>query len=115
MAHLIYIAGPYTADDTYSLRRNILKAEHAAREVFKHGYIPIIPHSLGDALGNTSHDFKRLSHHDWMQTLCLPLLQRCDGILLIDGWQQSKGARMEKEYALANFKRVFYKPERIRF
>ena len=111
---LIYIAGPYTTEDIYNLRRNIMRAEKAGREVFKRGHIPVIPHSLGDAL-DTGKDFKHFRHQDWMHKLCLPLLSRCDGILLIDGWQQSKGARMEFEHAQNNNMPVFYKVERIRF
>jgi len=111
---LIYIAGPYTAENTYSLRRNILKAEAAAREVMKHGFVPVIPHSLGDAL-DTGSKFKHFQHHDWMQKLCLPLLSRCDGLLLIEGWQNSKGSRIEFDFAQTNNMPIFYKPERIRF
>lgn len=111
---LIYIAGPYTAEDIYSLRRNILRAEKAGREVFKAGHIPVIPHSIGDAL-DTGTDFKHFRPADWMQKLCLPLLKRCDGILLTQGWQNSKGARMEFEFAQNNNMPIFYTAERIRF
>ena len=111
---LIYIAGPYTAADTYRIRRNILRAEHIARVVFTLGYIPVIPHSIGDAL-DTGSSFKHFQHHDWMQKLCLPLLSRCDGVLFIEGWQNSKGAKVEFSFAQENNMPIFYRAERIRF
>ena len=114
MRKLIYIAGPYTAEDIYQLRRNILQAERTGREVFQRGYIPVIPHSLGDAMETGKH-FEHFQHQDWMQKLCLPLLSRCDGILMMQGWQQSKGSRMEFEFAQNNNMPVFFSAERIRF
>jgi hypothetical protein len=33
--------------------------------------------------------------------ICLRLLDRCDTIYMLDGWQQSKGANREYGYALA--------------
>jgi len=111
---LIYIAGPYTAEDVYLRRQNILRAERAAREVFRQGYIPVIPHSIGDAL-ETGEKFKHFKHSDWMQKLCLPLLSRCDGIFLIPGWQESKGATIEFNFARENKIPVFDKIERIKF
>ena len=37
----------------------------------------------------------------------LALLHVCDAVLLLDGWQESKGARLEHKTALAQHKRIF--------
>lgn len=39
--------------------------------------------------------------------VALALLDACDAVLLLDGWQGSKGARLEYETALTQHKRIF--------
>ena len=43
----------------------------------------------------------------------LALLDACDAVLLLDGWQESKGARLELETALAQEKPIFAGVEMI--
>lgn len=94
----IYIAGPYTAKTEIELLRNIELAEQTASEVFHRGHIPITPHIIGFSLScderHTNH-----SHEHWTQNLCLPLLSRCDAVLFVGDWQQSRGCIIEHEYA----------------
>lgn len=38
---------------------------------------------------------------DYYMRLCIPQLMRCDGILMLDGWLHSRGAKLECRIACA--------------
>lgn len=40
--------------------------------------------------------------------VCFAMIDTCDAVYMLDGWQLSKGATRERAYALANSKRVIY-------
>lgn len=40
--------------------------------------------------------------------ICLSMLDACEAVFLIDGWENSKGARIEKAYAEYQGKLVIY-------
>jgi len=44
-------------------------------------------------------------HHEYMK-VCFSMIDVCEGIYLLDNWQDSKGAKMEYEYATTNGKMV---------
>lgn len=44
--------------------------------------------------------------------ICLRLIDCCDAIYMIDGWQDSKGARLEKAYAEYQGKGIMYERDR---
>ena len=80
----IYIAGPMTGKAEYN-RPAFALAEKNLRAA---GYRVINP-----AVMPTD-----LDREDYMP-ICLAMLERCDAIYLLDGWQESEGARVEVEYA----------------
>lgn len=98
MKKLIYIAGPYTAETREGIAENIRRAEECGKRVLLAGYVPVIPHTLSRPL-NKHAELKNWQHLDWMEKFCLPLLARCDAMLLMSNWHLSKGASMEKDYA----------------
>lgn len=107
MSKLIYIAGPYTADTEELVKANVRRAEEVGQQVLLRGFIPIIPHKISshwDTWGILTH----WTHDDWLQAFCMPLLLRCDAILLIEGWESSKGATKEKAVAIYNGLAVYY-------
>lgn len=83
MKKKIYIAGPITGMDDGN-RAAFDTAERVLREA---GYETVNPHSI-----------KLPLDVDWHVAMrkCIGFLVRCDGVALIDGWDNSEGARIEK-------------------
>jgi len=70
-------------------------------QVAEMGAVPLIPHT------NTAFFAGELSDEFWLDAT-QELLERCDGILMIPGWQFSDGAIEEREVARAFGMEVFY-------
>lgn len=83
----IYIAGPVTGVPGYL--DNFQRAERALRAK---GYEPVSPVADGLVDGWTYRDYINRGFR---------LLMDCDGILLLPGFMESKGAALELHYALA--------------
>ena len=85
---LIYVAGPYTAEDMLERERNIFRARAAGVVLVQAGYYPVIPHS------NTA-NMDEYADPAWWYAATLEVLRRCDGVLLVEGWSTSEGAIVE--------------------
>lgn len=96
---LIYIAGPYSARAKKEMKQNIRKAEEVAAEVLMLGMLPIIPHKITSFFPERFQELRGWEHKDWIQRFCLPLLERCDAVVMADGWEDSEGARLEFAHA----------------
>lgn len=105
---IVYIAGPYAGPthdgkSYYEISRNILEAREWAKRVIEAGAFPFTPHL------NSFHmelDVERSA--DWWREADLEMLRRCDAIFLMPGWEISKGARMEKQFAESIGLPIFY-------
>lgn len=84
----IYIAGPITGTDDARDR-----FEAMARRIERYGHTPINPFYIELA-------YPKGSHCEYM-SLCFSLMKYADGILFMDGWKKSAGARMEYSRAKA--------------
>lgn len=104
---LIYIAGRYTADTRADVQANIDAAEEAGKEVLLLGHVPVIPHRI---TGHWDADERFLNwpHQDWLNKFCLPLLAKCHVILMLPGWETSKGSQMELKFAAKNSKMIIF-------
>lgn len=76
----VYIAGPMTGLPEFN-RPAFFAAEEYLRS---HGAKVMNPAVLP----------KWFEHHEYMQ-IAIPMLQTCEVVAFLPGWQQSKGARME--------------------
>lgn len=87
---LAYIAGPITG-----LPNRNIEAFREARIIAEYkGYRAIIPHDLFNGIDTTSYQ-----HSDYMRR-CLRALLAADVIILLRGWNYSKGAKQELNLAM---------------
>ncbi len=84
----VYIAGPMTGIEDYN-RRAFYKA-HFAIGFYCKGVLN--PASLPTTLAG----------HDVYMSICLPMVDAADAMILLPGWESSKGAKLEKMRAENN-------------
>ena len=91
MIPLVYVAGPYRAASRDAIARNIAAARQLGIAAAALGWFPVIPHA------NTAHmelDLPGLGDDFWLAGT-LEMMERCDAVVLIPGWQNSAGTRGE--------------------
>ena len=111
-----YVAGPYTAwktcatfedikrsslVDIEGIRRNIEAARQVGRQIASHGVMPFIPHA------NTDETFLGIQDAQFWYDGTMRMLECADAVVLIDGWEMSKGATAEGARAHRIGKPVF--------
>lgn len=89
---LAYVAGPYRADSESGVVANIRAAEEVAIELWKHGYAVICPHKNTALFGGLCPD------EVWLKG-DLVMLERCDLVVLVPGWERSSGTKAEFVHA----------------
>jgi hypothetical protein len=104
---LLYTAGAYSANaGVGTVDENIAVARDVAVTLWDMGYTVICPHL------NTAHfdDEIDLPNEVYVDRDLL-IVERCDGIVMMPKWQQSRGAVRELEHALKHELEVFYWPD----
>ena len=107
---ILYISGPYSAGNGRSVEDNIAVARAHAVAAARRGWMPLTPHL------NTAHfevDCPEISNDDWIEgdLAILRLLPRANAaVLMLPGWEQSAGARLERDWAIHLGLEVFYPP-----
>jgi len=110
MRPLLYICGPYTGRDSQETSDNISVAREYAIAAVRNGWFPFTPH-LNTA--GFEIDCPEISHQEWLDgdIAILRLLPRARAaVLLLPGWEQSKGARLERDWAIHLNLEVFDPP-----
>jgi hypothetical protein len=103
---ILYLSGPYSANEYSSVAENIERARQFALLAWRAGWAAFCPHL------NTAHfeDCCTLAHADWMDG-DLTFIERMDpdrdAMLMLPYWSQSQGALQEREAALRRGIRVY--------
>lgn len=91
MIPLIYIAGRYRAPTVDLIKLNISTARDVAIQADALGWYALCPHMnsalLDQALPDLSDDY-------WLMGT-MAMMERCDALVLVPGWQQSAGTLAE--------------------
>ncbi len=88
---IIYLAGPITGSDGYEE-----KFAEAEAHLVELGHEVLNPARLPKGLGSC----------DVYMRICLPMIEVADAVVLLEGWQDSRGACREWGYAMALQKMV---------
>mgnify|MGYP000846374627 FL=1 len=106
---IIYIAGPFAdPDPVFGVAANVASAARAARECMQKGWIFFCPHTHTQGFQH----YPEFTEEQWY-AFNLEHLKHCDALLLITGWSRSKGATMERQYAIEHNIPVFYENDGI--
>lgn len=101
----IYISGPISSLPPAQARANFAAAAAAIR---KKGHEPVNPCKLQEIL-----DPETTSWRQYMRS-GLALLEACDAVVFLPGWEQSKGAVLERARADHYCKHIFETLDEIR-
>ena len=105
-----YIAGPYTAPTQPRENANILNAAEVAAEYIKKGWACFCPHTHSAIIDQEFNKDKKITYYDWL-TLDLYWLAKCDVVVFLPGWEESKGATIEHVAAKNQGKEICYLDE----
>lgn len=105
---LLYISGPYRSDKGVNgIAQNIQKAREIARRLWLCGYAVICPH-----LNTGLMDGPDIPDQVWLEG-DFEMVKRCDGIVMMYGWEHSEGATAEHGVAQSNGLKIFYLPDDV--
>lgn len=106
---LIYLASPYSHTDPEVVQKRYEQACAAAGEMMRDGgnivFAPIAhSHDIGRILGNQVGGYANETAHAFWMKQDLEILRRCDElhVLMLDGWEYSRGVKEEVAFARAN-------------
>lgn len=87
---IIYVAGPYSASNSWRREQNIRLAEAAGLAILQLGAMPLVPHTM------TRFYFGAVPEATVIEG-DLELLRRSDAVLFVGDWKNSKGSKGELE------------------
>lgn len=105
---LVYVGGPFRSHSPWKVYQNVLAAErHAADVLQSSSLVPIVPHVL-------TRNLDPLQSDEYWLRATLAIMERCDALYIVPGWEDSIGTLGEIRRALELAKPVFFGRERLR-
>lgn len=104
---IVYIAGPLSATTERTTEENVQAAVEVFLALSREGLHAFCPHLTALVPAAFDVPYERWMEHDFA------FLERCDVVLMIEGWERSPGARREHDLALTLGKRVIYDVEEL--
>ena len=95
---IVYIAGPMRGIKDYN-HQAFFNAEQRLRG---HGYIELNPAKLPIGMPDQNYF-----------PICLAMIDAADEVYMLKDWYDSQGACLEREYATARGKKVFFQEDQI--
>lgn len=95
----VYISGPITGTNDYAMR-----FAEAEAKLEKMGFSVFNPARVNAELP------ENLGHEEYME-ISMAMLGMCDGIYMLNGWRDSRGACREYGYAMGKGLRIWHEPE----
>lgn len=105
---VFYIAGPYRAKTERGVLDNIRAAEAVAIRVWEAGHAALCPHLNSRLMGGVCPDEVFLEGD-------LELMKMCDAVVLIPGWEKSKGTLAEVEIARKLNMPIYLKYDKVSY
>lgn len=105
---VVYVAGKFSAPDQWQRRKNVHRATDLAFAVAEAGAMPLNP------LANTEVFYGTLSETEFWYPGTMELLRRCDAMILVPGWEGSRGVAAEIEEAKRLGLPVFYRVDELK-
>ncbi len=101
----IYISGPIK-NMTDGNMQAFDKAEKQLKEM---GYETLNPHKIGEELNIRFFEMGKVpTYEDYLKEDIIQMLARCEKVLVLPGWRNSKGSKLEIANALACGLDVFF-------
>ena len=100
MSKMVYIAGPYSADTKKGVDINIQIAKAVAQDLWHRGYAVICPHMNSAHMDGTMGG--KMSWADSFKMYLVgdfEMISRCDAVVMLPGWEQSRGSCAEFVFA----------------
>jgi hypothetical protein len=104
----VYLSGPISPNNGFSVETNVAAALRVYLDCLQRGVLAFCPHlsaAFPSAHAEVSYDL-------WMEA-DYAIIDRCTHVLMLRGWEQSKGSGLELAYARLADKPVFYSFEQM--
>jgi hypothetical protein len=101
----IYISGPMKNITD----GNMQAFDKAEKQLVGLGYDVLNPHKIGEELNIRFFEMGKVpEYEDYLKEDIIQMLAKCDNVLVLPGWRQSKGSKLEIANALACGLDVFF-------
>jgi hypothetical protein len=102
---MIYISGPIKN----MTDGNIDAFDKAEKQLKEMGYETLNPHKIGEEVNLRFFEIGKVpTYEDYLKEDIIQMLAKCDAVLVLRGWRNSKGSKLEIANALACGLDVFF-------